>query len=351
MGKNYMINSGKKAFILSLILLLLSPLHEAYSMEEDASTSSHHAIVVKPLKEELLENGVIVRVWSGALHGGESVGHVSLETAKDYISFWPSSTENLSGHFMQNLQDDLNAENSRDPENTIFLKHSNTAALEGVHNDFKFLKWLLGKRKLRWALHGEVQSLKHSFTEDSYNRGLKLLSSPYTSEEDKRFLSIYETWSFNCASLVLNLLKNNEYLKTIDTRPSILSSHHAFNTAVTPDRVAAICSEKFLQTLYAEVDAYSIYQILSNRMKNKGVDKFLSHHVQYFGRYYLKSEGDKVSQNMRLEDDIADIIRGEKEEHVAVSLIRMMDSMGLSDMLAHALGPNQVASILGSSKK
>lgn len=346
-----MIKIGKKAFILSLILIFLSPLHEAYSMhgDEDGASSSH-VVVSKPLKENLLENGVIVRVWSGALHGGESVGHVSLETAKDYISFWPN-IEHSSGYFMPSLQYDLDAEQHRNPENTIFLRHQNPVALEGVHKDFEFLKWLLAKGKLRWNISGEVQSLKHSFTQKSYEDGLFILSNPTTSEDDKRILGIYETWSFNCASLVLNLLKNNEYLNTNEDMSSMLSSHHSFNTAVTPDRVAAICARKFLQTLHADADALVIYQRLANQMKRKGIEKFLSSHVHYFGLYYLKSEGDNVSQNMRLEDDVADIIRSEEEDNISVSLIRAMDSMGLSDMLAHILGPDQVNSILRSTKK
>lgn len=83
------------------------------------------------IREDLLENGVIIRVWLGALHGGKAVGHVSLETAQDYISFWPDE-KRPSGHFMKKLDEDLVAEEGRNPEATIFLRHPQTEFLKGL---------------------------------------------------------------------------------------------------------------------------------------------------------------------------------------------------------------------------
>jgi hypothetical protein len=115
---------------------------------------------------------------------GQSVGHVSLETNIDYISFWPSDTTYASGHFMNNLEDDLKAEEGRNPEVTIFLRHPQEKSSKELREDFSFLQWLHKKGNLYWTLHGEVQSLKHkcSFTED-----LKLLKSPRFSPKEQYF--------------------------------------------------------------------------------------------------------------------------------------------------------------------
>jgi hypothetical protein len=71
-----MINTKKKTFLFCLMFLFLFPLKRAYSTqkwEEEAEvTAYNHAISLKSLRENLLESGVIVKVWSGALQGAVS---------------------------------------------------------------------------------------------------------------------------------------------------------------------------------------------------------------------------------------------------------------------------------------
>lgn len=299
------------------------------------------------LTEDLLSKGVIVRVWSGTLHGGESVGHVSLHTATDYISFWPD-VNHKSGHFMANLGEDLAAEN-RDPEATIFLPHPVEDALEGIHQDFLFLKELLEARRLRWSLDGVVQSLKRSFTRESYDRGLNLLKPGHglsgLSIEERRLLGVDEIWSFNCSSLVFNLLLNRQYIKN-----DRVGMRSAFNTAIAPDRVATVCSETFLLWNHRVSDTYQLYQFLDSQVRQRG-ESIRSDQIELFGRAVFVSRGSQVFYNRSYLDDIIQEIQRQKTEGIGSALGRMLVSHGITDLLAESLGPKNTASLLGTTTR
>lgn len=73
-------------FIILLLFFLSLSLRPTLATEQD-------------ITDHLLQKGVLVRVWSSAVSGGQNVGHVSLQTNHDYISFWPPREDSSTGYF------------------------------------------------------------------------------------------------------------------------------------------------------------------------------------------------------------------------------------------------------------
>ena len=277
----------------------------------------------------LLGKGVVVRVWSGALHGGESVGHVSLQTSASYVSFWPKA--GTPGQFILGIEEDLIFERGRPPESTIFLPHPSFDSLDGLHKDFEFLKELLAEGHLRWAMDGEVQPLKKKITREYYSRSLQLL--PRLTQEDQRLLDIYDVWVFNCASIVTNLLINKKYVNWTDS----------LNTSLIPDRVAHMCAMEFLQQYFGK-PRYEVTLHVMGLMS--GMGGVQSHHVEFLGRKLFKSLGSTIVLNTSVEEDIKEEIRIEATGGLPRALARLAVSNGLGEIFAEILGPRRTSVLL-----
>ena len=108
-------------------------------------------------------NIVIVRVWNSGLKGGESVGHISIETPSAYVSLWPDdprkdkerSTDSrnlgvlgsVQHDFVKSADDDIRNEDNRPPEKIYCLYTLDVSAIEARFNkistDSDFKGWTL----------------------------------------------------------------------------------------------------------------------------------------------------------------------------------------------------------------
>ncbi len=281
----------------------------------------------------LLGRGAIVRVWAGQFNGGENVGHVSLQTARDYISFWPGDGD-APGEFLQNFQEDLDAEDSRQPEHVLCLPHPSADSVDGIHSDFTFLEELLAEDHLRWSLAGEVQSLKREMTRTFYDRGVGFVESSFTDRRDLDMLQAYKVWSYNCASLVYNILKNRGYFHKLSFKQK------ALNTSISPDKVAAACAEEELSVMYKipKNNLWACFDYLVQQ-HTKGQLRLGSDQEYLFARYMFKSIGGRIVENRgpQLIEDVIRDVKSQKQESLGGGLARIFSASGLPEVFGHLL--------------
>lgn len=278
------------------------------------------------ITDGLLQHGVLVRVWSSAVSGGQNVGHTSLQTTHDYISFWPSEEGSTATGYFNTLEEDYIDEEGRDPEITIFLKNPNTESTNLIHQDFEFLKTLLGQGKLTWVLNGHGQKLKEEFTQTHYDLHCRGVSAFKT---DSHAFGMYDNWAFNCSSIVYNLLRNRQYLST-----DPLANISGINTCMAPDQVAQACSLSFLRTTSGENYRY----LCEEEMKRRGVTSLLSFQERYIGYYVFKTVDKKVTYNANFLDLAAEKLKVINEQGFGIQLLEMLSSLGLSELLSPAIG-------------
>lgn len=302
----------KKAIVLLMTVLAIS-LSEA--TEND-------------LTDGMLQHGVIIRVWASSVAGGESVGHASLQTDQDYISFWPPEEGSTATGYFNTLAEDYTDEEGRDPEITIFLPNPAADSTTSLHQDYLFLRDLLEEGNLRWVLNGQGQKLKNEFTRRHYEdhvRGASLFAG------QSHTFGVYRQWAFNCSSLVYNLLLNRQYF-----------THSPFqvgglNTCMTPDQIAQSCSLTFLKQCFG--DSYRAR--CEHEMRQRGIDGLMSFQEKYVGYYIFKTVDQRVTLNERFLDDAAANLRSINESSFGIQLMEMFSSMGMSELVSPFLSGNQ----------
>lgn len=274
----------------------------------------------------LLENGVIVRIWSSGVSGGQNVGHASLQTNFDYISFWPPEDSSSSTGYFNTLDEDYVDEEGRNPEITIFLKNPNSTTTTLIHEDFEFLKHLLTQEKLNWALNGRGQQLKNEFTQTEFDRHCQSVS---ILKEDSHIFGAYDNWSFNCSSIVYNILLNKNYLLE-----GGIMNIGGLNTCMAPDQVAQICSLNFLSSNFG-----SDYRALCEfEMKQRGVGSLMSFQEKYIGYYFFRTENKNVFYNENFLDLAAGRLQSINNGGFGIQLLEMFSSIGISELFSSTLG-------------
>lgn len=281
------------------------------------------------ITDNLLQQGVLVRVWSSAVSGGQNVGHASLQTNCDYISFWPPEEGSTATGYFNTLDEDYVDEEERDPEITIFLKNPTPNSPNLIHQDFEFLQQLLSQGKLTWVLNGHGQKLKNEFTQAHFDLHCRGVDS---FKEDSHTFGLYNNWAFNCSSIVYNLLCNRGYFLA-----EPLSNIFGLNTCMAPDQVAQICSLSFLRFNFG-----SNYRNLCEvEMRKRGIDSLMSFQERHIGYYMLKTVDKRVMFNNNFLDQAAEKIRSINDAGFGLQLLEMFSSLGLSELLSPALGGNQ----------
>lgn len=275
------------------------------------------------ITDTLLQKGVLVRVWSSAVSGGQSVGHVSLQTNQDYISFWPSDAS--TGYF-NSLDEDFTDERGRNPEITIFLKNPSPESTSLIHEDFEFLKILLNEGKLIWELNGQGQNLKNEFTQKYYTDGCQGVD---LFKKDSHLFGCYKIWSFNCSSIVYNLLFNRGYLSD-----NPLAGFSGFNTSMAPDQIAQACSLSFLKFNFGE----GYRGICEDEMRRRGVNSLMSFQERYVGYCVLKTVYREVFYNKNHLDLAAVKLKKIGQQGFVPQLLEMLSGTGLSELLSPLMG-------------
>lgn len=134
---------------------------------------------------------VIVRIWASQFNGGEGVGHVTLETAENYISLWPAEAINGKAavqitpkkhEFKASLNEDLTLER-RPPEHQLNFYKLNAKAI-----DQEYERIVTSKDFEGYLLLGDIKLYEtggHNCASLAYyllmKGGLKKLIGPYSS--------------------------------------------------------------------------------------------------------------------------------------------------------------------------
>lgn len=282
------------------------------------------------ISEKLLNGGVVVRVWK-PLTGGDLVGHASLQTKTDYISFWPDHDK---GGKFNTLEEDYSAE-KRPADISIFLKNPNPAATEKLRTEFNFLKELLSNKELSWSLSsGQGQEFKDEFSRDSFNNSVAL--SKLLKDEGYKD-KLQERWEFNCCGIVYNLLKVNKFFT--EKEPFI---GKPVNTFLTPMQLANSCSPTsqrlFLKQFFLKKNIpqnISLHDFWNYRVISKHkMQGLLSFAEVKFGYHMIKDHMDKkITWNTKFEEETVEMIKSEGSEDILVTLAKMGFETNLSQLI------------------
>jgi hypothetical protein len=186
-------------------------------------------------------NRVVIRVWTSSLNHrvpGQDVGHVSIETADNYISLWPSELVSIKGpgvftpvkpqyhHYVDDLRDE-----KRRAERTICLY---SLYIPELIAEFEKIKEIVKEEKLeRNDETGETEQVKNDAI-----TGWRLIGSNVLSR-------LNNSGGESCASLAYRLLNAGRIYDLVSSKYS-----SKYSSIVTPDALLLAIEDARKEELY-----------------------------------------------------------------------------------------------------
>lgn len=236
-------------------------------------------LAADPLRDEIFnQEGIILRAWRSGYAGGEHVGHVSLQTRRNYISLWPGGVRAEPGElekvlrtnavtgsrFVVNIRAEVEDEEKRVPEYTVPIFGMNSQRIDDKFEEYRQLQ---RNGHLRWVVSGSAFiSFRKNYPEEVLH---------------------------SCASFVLELLKLGgiaEYSSLALCTPP--------NIPITPDYVSNLAGIAGINSAIARKEILRRSPLWPNQLLLEPISAY----KKYFGLSFATNDAGRVT--MRTLDEI-----------------------------------------------